>query len=300
MTLKIFDNENKNIYKDISYTIPSGIKLMNAKKMWDIGYTGKGVKIGILDTGCDINHICLSDRIVKHKNFTDVGKIDDVTDNVGHGTHVAGIIGANRHPKGITGVAPESDLYIAKVLNKNEGSYKSITEGIKWCIEEKVNIINMSLGGGEDDVNLHNAIKEAIKNNICIVCAGGNDGDGRADTIEIGYPAYYDETISVGAIDMNNRIAKFSDSNYRMDIVAYGFGVMSCFPGNRYAQMSGTSQASPMIAGTLALIRQWFMKEFHREPNTKELYAELIKNTITIPGVDRALQGNGRVYLSLN
>ena len=241
--------------------------------------------------------MCLKDRIVETKNFID--RTDDVTDRQGHGTHVSSIIAANRTPKGITGMAPESLLHIYKVLGDDgNGNMESIVKAIYHAIDMKVDIINMSLGGTSGNNALEVAIKKAIENNICIVCASGNDArgdDGSKD--EINFPGFYREVIETGSVNKDNKMSYFSNSNDNVDLVAYGGNIMACYPGNKYAQCSGTSQATPQISGALALLKQKFIAEFGRLPECEsELYAQLIKNTKTIPNVSRKLQGNGILY----
>ena len=175
---------------------------------------------------------------------------------------------------------------------------ESIVKAIYHAIDMKVDIINMSLGGTSGNNALEVAIDKAIENNICVVCASGNDAhgdDGSKD--EINFPGFYREVIETGSVNKDNKMSYFSNSNDNVDLVAYGGSIMSCYPGNKYAQCSGTSQATPQISGALALLKQKFIAEFGRLPECEsELYAQLIKNTKTIPNVSRKLQGNGILY----
>lgn len=286
------------VKETIPYLIPKGIKTMNIDNMWNKGIYGKGVTVAIIDTGCDINHICLKDRIIGTKNFTSEGSGNDVTDFIGHGTHVAGTIAGNRNTNGITGVAPECNLLIIKVLDsQGNGSYQNLINAINYAIDNKVDIINMSLGGSKDDDNLHNAIKKAIDVGISVVVASGNEGDKLFDTEEWSYPGGYQEVIEVGAISQDMCITDFSNTNKYIDLVAIGQDVTSCYPNNKYAKMDGTSMATPHISGALALIKEWFRKEFNREPSEMELYANLIKCTKTL-NISRNAQGNGYIYFN--
>lgn len=294
---RITNYEVKSIEDKIDYMIPKSIQLTNVQTLWDEGYYGKDVHIAILDTGIDVNHKCLNDRIVETKNFIDGS--EDVTDRNGHGTHVAGIIAANRSKEGMTGIAPEVSLHIYKVLADNgDGSHDAIIKALEQAINQKVDIINMSLGGTEANEKMHELINKAIDNGICVVCASGNEAMGDNGSVdEISYPGFWREVVEVGSVEQDGIISKFSNSNYNIDLVAYGGKITSCYPGNKYATTSGTSQATPQISGALALLKQKFIAEFGRSPECEsELYAQLIKNTKTIPELSRKLQGNGCLY----
>ena len=144
--------------------IPNGVEMIQAPKIWD-QTKGKGITVAILDTGCDITHPDLKERIVGGSNFTndDGGKTDVYKDYNGHGTHVAGTIAATKNNNGVVGVAPEANLLIIKVLDKNgSGQYEWIINGINYAIEQKADIISMSLGGPENLPALHEAIKKAV------------------------------------------------------------------------------------------------------------------------------------------
>ncbi|MGE5627795.1 MAG: S8 family peptidase [Solirubrobacterales bacterium] len=240
-----------------------GIKMLNSAYLWNQGYEGRGVTIAILDTGCDIDHPDLKENIIGGYNFTSdyANNPNEYSDNNGHGTHVAGIIAATGKEQGVVGVAPKSNILILKTLtNYAHGAYESIINAIKYCINwtgpcgEKVRIISMSLGIKDDVVELHSIIKEAIKNNIIIVCSAGNMGDGDLKTIEQQYPAIYPEVISVGAIDSDYKMANFSSTNTEVDILAPGVGIYSTFIQSSYATFSGTSMAAPYVTGAIALI----------------------------------------------
>lgn len=288
----------EEIKEDISYKIPSNIELLGVETFWNKGIYGKGITVAILDTGIDTKHVCLKDRIIGGKNFTNEGKEDDVTDWNGHGTHVAGIIAGNRAENGITGVAPECNLLIIKVLNRTgNGSFDNIIKGIEYAIECDVDIINLSLGGKTNHDYLHEVIQRAVNKGICICCASGNGGDGNADTDEFNFPGSYHEVIEVGAIDRDNTIAKFSNTNPEIDIVSFGVNIMSTFKGNRYATTSGTSQATPHVSGALALIKEDYVKTYGRSPSENELWEKLVKYTKLLDDIDTKAQGNGMLYL---
>lgn len=291
---------NYEIVEPLADTIPNGVSLIKAPEFWsDEPTKGRNIKVAVLDTGCDINHPDLKGRIKGVRNFTtdDRGISYIVTDNVGHGTHVAGIIAANENQVGIVGVAPNVDLYILKVLTDFGGTINWLIKAIEYCMFLKVDIINMSLGTTFNSISLHNSIKRAVNNGILIVCAAGNSGDGNGLTDEINYPAAYNECIAVGAVDSNLNPSSFTNSNDNIDLVAPGVAINSTYPGGLYATMSGTSQASPHVAGSLALIQNWANLKFGRKLTEEEIFSQLIRKTLDL-GDESDLIGNGMVYLT--
>lgn len=303
-------NENLNLIpffiegkaSDLPYSIPYGVDIINAPMLWSKGYTGKGVVIAVIDTGCDTKHPALDGRIIGGKNFTDDDNSDPniYEDYQGHGTHVAGTIAANNDKVGITGVAPGAKLLILKALNKNgSGSTKWIIDAINYAVSKNVDIISMSLGGPKDTKELHDAIINAISKNILVVCAAGNRGDnGNSATDEFDYPGSYDEVVAVGAIDKNKSVARFSNSNKFVDLVAPGVGILSTYKNKSYATLSGTSMATPHVSGALALLIEWANNEFERKLTETEYYSQLIKCTLPLT-LSRSLQGNGYLYINV-
>ncbi|WP_282140806.1 S8 family peptidase [Cytobacillus oceanisediminis] len=280
--------------------VPKGVDLIQAPKMWN-ETKGKGIKIAVLDTGCDLSHADLKDRITGGRNFTDDDNSDPniFKDYNGHGTHVAGTIAAHENDAGVIGVAPEADLLIVKVLNKDgSGQYEWIINGIHYAIEQNADIISMSLGGPADVPELHDAIKAAVKKNILVVCAAGNEGDGDDSTDEFAYPGCYNEVISVGAVNLERDSSEFTNSHNEIDLVAPGEEILSTFLNGKYATLSGTSMAAPHVSGALALIKDLANKQFERKLSEPELYAQLIRRTVPL-GNSPKLEGNGLVYLTV-
>ncbi|WP_396898006.1 S8 family peptidase [Niallia taxi] len=279
--------------------VPTGIQQIQAPALWGKS-KGKGMKIAILDTGCDTTHPDLQERIIGGYNFTDDDNSnpDIYTDYNGHGTHVAGTIAAVENANGVVGAAPESSLLIVKVLNgQGSGQYDWIANGINYAIEQNVDIISMSLGGPDDVQALHDAVKRAVDNQILVVCAAGNEGDGRDTTEELGYPAAYNEVISVGSVNFTRRSSEFSNSNREVDLAAPGENILSTYINGQYARLSGTSMAAPHVTGGLALIKAIAVQEFDRQLTEPELYAQLIKRTVPL-GFSPKLEGNGLLYLT--
>lgn len=291
------NSDNLRIKNKIS---PYGVDMIAAPNMWKASYRGEGIKIAIIDSGCDVNHINLKENIVGVRNFTpeDNKNPSIVIDRVGHGTHVAGIIAANGKEGGITGVAPKSSIYILKAIDKT-GSGKSswVINAINYAVSLNVDIISMSLGMAQSEDRLERAVKNAIRNNILVVCAAGNEGNGNFEDFEYSYPAAYVDVISVGAVDKNAMLAPFSNSNLVIDCVAPGVDIISTYPNNRYASLSGTSMAVPHVTGTLALLKEWSKDAFQRELTEGELYAQLVKYTKTLQKYPKTVQGNGLICL---
>lgn len=280
--------------------IPQGILQIKAPELWKQGITGKGVIIAVLDTGCDNSHLDLQGQIIGGRNFTtdDQGNPSIYADYHGHGTHVAGTIAAKKNNKGVIGVAPDAKLLILKVLNaRGQGTYEGIIQAIDYAISQKVNIISMSLGGKDDVPALRSIIQKAVEENITVVCAAANNGDGRSETSEYAYPGYYPEVISVGAMDFRKNVATFSNSNNQVDLLAPGVNILSTVPNGKYATLSGTSMATPHVAGALALVYEWGQKAFGRPLTELELYAQLIKRTVSM-GKPKVMEGNGMLYLT--
>ncbi|TCN24812.1 S8 family peptidase [Mesobacillus foraminis] len=280
--------------------IPKGVEIIQAPEIWS-ETKGQGITIAILDTGCDTDHPDLKDRIIGGRNFTqdDGGKSEIYEDYNGHGTHVAGTIAASLNNTGVAGVAPEANLLILKVLGKNgSGQYDWIIKAIDYAISQKVDIISMSLGGPEDVKELHDIIKKAVNQNILVVCAAGNEGDGEDSTDELGYPGCYNEVISVGAIDLERQSSEFTNSNNQVDLVAPGEKITSTYLNGTYASLSGTSMATPHVSGALALLKVLSNSDFERDLTVPELYAQLVKRTVPL-GNSPKIEGNGMVYLTL-
>jgi len=295
---KIADYKIESISNNLPDLIPNNIKHIGAENLWNEGYKGEGITVGVLDTGISTSHYCLKDNILKGKNFTSEGNSDNFEDLNGHGTHVSSIICARPDGKylGIYGVAPNAKLVVGKCLTKNgNGNMEWIINGLKYMIEEKVDIINMSLGTNVYDKELDELIELAIDNDILCCVSSGNEGDGRSNTNEISYPAYFNNAISVGAISIDDKITKFSNSNDEIDCVSPGYGIRGCYLNNKFATASGTSQACPHVSAFLALLKQRFKFKRGRNPSEMELYAELIKHCRDL-NLDFRFQGNGVIY----
>lgn len=297
ISLTPFDITSSKAQSEI---IPEGVKDIKAPDFWNKGYKGRGVTIAIIDTGVEVNHPDLKDRIIGGRNFTseDGGDVNRYNDYNGHGTHVAGIIAASANGTGVVGVAPEASLLILKILDRDgNGTYESAIAALKYAITQGVDVISMSLGGPVDVPELHAAIQEAVSKEIVVICAAANSGDGNALTPEYAYPAYYSEVISVGAATSSKRVAGFSNSNNQVDLIAPGVNILSTYLNSSYARLSGTSMAAPYVTGAVALLINWGMERFGRRLTELEIYAQLVRRAVSV-GLPATAEGNGMLYLT--
>ncbi|UOQ95399.1 S8 family peptidase [Halobacillus shinanisalinarum] len=286
--------------------VPKGIEMIEAPALWEGTKQGKGNVIAIIDTGCQTDHPDLKGRIIGGKNFTTDydGDETNFSDNNGHGTHVSGTVAAIEDGNGVVGAAPQANLLVLKVLTgEGSGKMQWIIDAIDYATNwtgpngEKVRVMSMSLGGPKDIPELHTVIQEAVKNDISVVCAAGNAGDGREDTPEYGYPGAYNEVIQVGAVDFERNLAEFTNTNNEIDLVAPGVNILSTYLEGKYAKLSGTSMATPHVSGSLALIISLAEEQFQRRMTEAEIFSQLVKRTVSL-GHSKVAEGNGLVSLA--
>jgi subtilisin family serine protease len=264
-------------------TLPTGVDRIGA----DSNAEGKvpnvsGVPVAIIDSGIDPNHPDLNVRGGHNCTSKKRGKWAD--DN-GHGTHVAGIVGAKRNGKGVVGVAPGTPLYAVKVLNERGfGSASDIICGLEWTARQGITVANVSLGGSfpADDPTAcdsslyHQAYCNAAADGVRIVVSAGNTGRNAGNIV----PAKYDQVITVSALldtdgcaggegrltndGPDDSLALFSSRGEVVDVAAPGYNIVSTFPGGKYGKLSGTSMAAPHVAGAIA--RGWDPDTGEKEP----------------------------------
>ena len=252
-------------------TVPYGIEITDADDAIDEGYTGDGVDVAILDTGIDPHHETLEENLGTGWAATEaecdtsddcepsflcpsngIGTCyEDWDDDNDHGTHVAGTAAAAMNNVGVKGVAPDATLHAVKVLDCcGSGSFEDIAAGIEWATDQGHDVINMSLGGPESET-VNDAVEYAAANNVVIVAAAGNDGECEDC---VGHPAAHPEVIAVSATDEDDEFADFSSQGPEVDIAAPGDDVLSSVARDEYAEMPGTSMASPHVAGAAATV----------------------------------------------
>lgn len=239
-------------------------------KVMDVNYAytstkGASVKVAIIDTGIDVNHPEFSGRIspLSYNSCSKTNDLIDIQDKNGHGTHVAGIIGAADNNIGIIGVAPEVEIVAVKAQcpSVTNGSFSDfdLINAINYVAKQKINVLNMSLGSQVKSGLVEQAVADATSNGVIVVAAAGNN----ASSLPF-YPASYNGVISVSALRYDiydpssiGRIKPdYSYTNYgdRIDFSAPGTDIYSTYLNGGYKSLSGTSMASPQVAGVVALV----------------------------------------------
>lgn len=227
---------------------------------------GEGVRVAVIDSGV-APHFALKDVVVDWRNFT---KDSEVYDSLGHGSHVAGIIGAKTGAA--KGIAPGCSILSFKVLgHSGMGSVEAVAAAVRASVEAKVDIACMSLGSPKADGRLHDAIRHATSNGVIVVCAAGNDGGA------VNYPAAFVETIAVGAVDKEGNVCEFSSRGKEITVAAPGQDITSTWLNDGYACVSGTSMAAPFVAGVLALYVSACRKE-KRKVDVAQALAETCRD----------------------
>lgn len=237
--------------QDVSEVLDWGLIAYGVEGAWKIT-RGHGVRVAVLDTGCDTSHPDLIGQFaVEPRDFT--GSSIGAGDVVRHGTHCAGVIAANKNGQGVVGVACEAKLIIGKVLGDDgSGQGSWVAAGIDWAVAQGAHIISMSLGSSANDPRIEAALKRAVAAGAFVIIAAGNSGPFNPGDID--YPARLNLGINVAAINKAGNISDFSSRGPSVTFAAPGEQILSTIPGGRYARMSGTSMATPFLAGAVALL----------------------------------------------
>ena len=276
-------------------TATTEIKRINATRVWDIGINGAGINVSVIDTGIYATHSDISGRVIKWVDY--VSSLGSPYDDNGHGTHVAGTVGGNGAGGTTTGVAPNVSLFGAKVLDSNGNGYSSdIIKAIEWSVENKADIVSLSLGGDRDTA-MKNAINNVISAGVTVIAAAGNCGPGAGTII---FPAGEKNVIAVGAINSLDNIAYFSSRGsitvdgeelIKPDIGAPGVCINSLSKNGGYAYCwQGTSMATSHVSGTVALLLQAARK------NGILLSPAQVRSILENTSVDLGTTGKDNVY----
>jgi subtilisin family serine protease len=265
----LFDHGIEKIWLDgrVEASLEQSIPQIGANTVWDSGFTGKGIKVAVLDSGIDPNHPDLSGQIEESKSFVPGETVDD---KHGHGTHVAStVLGTGAASEGKNkGVAPEARLIVGKVLNDAGSGLDSwIIDGMEWA-SDNAKIVSMSLGSSEPsdgtDPMAQAVNRLSEEKGALFVIAAGNSGYEGA----IGSPGAADAALTIGAVDKADKIAYFTskgprygDKGLKPDLSAPGVDIVAARSGlssgsGSYRSMSGTSMATPHVAGAAALLLQ--------------------------------------------
>ncbi|GIE85525.1 S8 family peptidase [Actinoplanes regularis] len=275
---------------------------IGAPAAWAAGLDGAGVPVAVLDTGADTDHPDLAGRISTAVSFVPG---EGVEDQNGHGTHVASTVGGSGAASGGAerGVAPKADLLIGKVLSDSgEGADSGVIAGMEWAATHGARVISMSLGGGQPSDGtdpLSTAVNRLTEQTgaLFVIASGNNGAEGA-----ISAPGAADAALTVGAVDSANQPASFSsvgprfgDYGLKPDIVAPGVEILAAKAGGNaqdgwYQSMSGTSMATPHVAGAAAILAQQ-----HPRWRAAELKNALMSSAAEVAGSDAYQVGAGRV-----
>ncbi|NMC27390.1 MAG: S8 family peptidase, partial [Syntrophomonadaceae bacterium] len=214
---------------------------------------GTGTQVAIIDSGIDYTNPELASAYRGGYDF--VNEDEDPMDIDGHGTHVAGTIAAVRDGNGITGAAPAADLYALKVLQGGSGDFSDVIAALDWCVNHQIKVTNNSYGSsGDPGTQVHAAFDNAYASGVLHIAAAGNSGNISGIGDNVGYPAKYDSVVAVAASDANNKRAKFSSTGPAVELIAPGVNIYGTWIDSAYATASGTSMASPHVAGVAAQV----------------------------------------------
>ena len=228
--------------------LPWGVDRVGAPQVWAQS-TGEGVKVAILDTGVGPH-----DDLTVYGGWNFVSNNDDIRDDEGHGTMMAGIIAAASNDIDVVGVAPNAQIYSVKILNnKGSGTVSQAVSGVQWAIDNGMQIISMSWTLNDKNYALRNALQVAYSRGILLVAASGNTGN-----VEVGCPASYGEVIAVAATKDDNTRADFSCVGSKIELAAPGLLIYSTFSNSTLNNVlgvgNGTSMAAAFVSGAAALV----------------------------------------------
>lgn len=297
--------------KPVQVMLDKSVPQIGAPTAWAAGYDGTGEKVAVLDTGIDPNHPDVKNAILKTKSFIDG---QDYVDKQGHGTHVASTIAGSGAASGgkYKGVAPGAKLLIGKVLgNDGSGPMSAIIDGMQWAVQEKADVVSMSLGGDASDGT--DPLSQAVNNlsntsNTLFVIAAGNAGPAKGT---VAMPGSAEKALTVGAVDkssdellasFSNRGPVLNNFNVKPEITAPGVAIvaaraagttMGTAVNDYYTSANGTSMATPHVSGAAAILRQR-----HPDWSGDQVKQVLIDTAVANSRYIAYQQGGGRVDIS--
>lgn len=256
----------------LSQNVPWGLTKLDVPHAWTTT-KGEGITVMVFDTGFSGHE----DNCNEIKGPSFVVNEPDSRDYNGHGSHVAGIIGACDNVNGVVGVAPRAKIISVKVLDKNgQATSQAILNALKYAAANKPDVVNMSLGSPNAmSSDLLYYMQQLANSGVPIIVAAGNNGA----TGGILFPAKYDCTFAIGAYDIFNKVADFSAVGPEIDFVAPGVEILSTFLNGQYAIMSGTSMAAPFVTGVVALMLSHAKAIGTKYATAKQIYDVLLKKT---------------------
>ena len=269
--------------------LPWGVEKIQAPKVWKWS-RGKGIRVAVIDTGISSYHPALQRNYRGGINI--LSPYYEPEDYNGHGTHVAGIIAGRFTELGLIGVAPKAFIYAVKAFNRRgSANLSDLLAAIDWCVDKRMNIINMSFGMRNVSDSLRRAVQIAYRKGIIMVAATGNQGN----QMQIDYPARYPETISVGSISSQEKISSFCNTDGNVDLYAPGEKIISSWLGGGIKEMSGTSMAVPHVSGTIALLLY-----LNRQLSVEQIRYLLVRSASKIKGTERSriVNAYGAIKLS--
>lgn len=226
-----------------------GMTKIQAEKVWAQGIGDPKVRVAVVDTGIDHRHPDFGGRVEKGYDF--INNDADAMDDEGHGTHCAGTVAAGLGNGGVVGVAPGVGLVAVKVLSASgSGSFAGVAKGVVYAADQGVEVISLSLGGGFPSQVLEDAVRYAIGKGCLVVAAMGNE-----NTDDPSYPAASPGVMAVGATISNDLRASFSNYGQHISVAAPGGDIWSTKLGGGFESLSGTSMATPHVAGLAALLK---------------------------------------------
>jgi len=224
-------------------------KFVGSSTAWAAGYTGKGVKVGIIDSGIYNNHVEFNGRLVKHFNV--ISNSNATMDANGHGTHVSGIVAANiNNGRGGAGVAPDASLYVYAVLDENgSGDTADTMRAVNMAASDGIEVVNMSLGGAWYNDLEQQVMTNAYEKGVALIAAAGNE-----TTNGHSFPASYKNVCSIAALDRDGKKSGYTNYNDMVDLAFPGSEIYSTLNTGGFGYMSGTSMACPVATGVAAVI----------------------------------------------